>query len=88
MKVTAYRCDVCGSLNADEPPYYFDDVGDFQVKSYQNRWGSDPCACGSDCLKAALDAWIAKKNQPEESEPIEPEPSAERTIKFEGVQPS
>ncbi len=71
MKVNAFKCDICKTLMETKPETVFLDIDErtFKVMEYSIYPSIDKEACSDDCVKAALDAWLKKRNDRKEQRP-------------------
>jgi hypothetical protein len=83
MKITAYECDTCHTISKVPPKFNIEGYSEFRVKTYRS-YSDDKTACSNDCLRAALVAWLAEQDKPEDF--IESDRDREpKAIRLEGV---
>lgn len=85
-KITAYKCDVCGRISEDVPPFAYEenesDIYGPGFTIYQRsakEYTSELCACSWSCIITAINVWPTGK----QSTALEPE---EKQAVLEGVQ--
>ena len=73
-EIIAWRCDICRSI-VEEPKFKFHSYEfEFQVSPI-DRWtaSNNDVVCSEDCIKAALNVWIADRNREAKNSGKEPE---------------